>query len=383
MFKGISKTDKTNWDDISRRVYGLPDKATNLKKLNANISSGEILAPVNDTKTDSSETGARLEIGDQTYKDFAEYEFFDNVGSVRGAVFVFICSDNSYKLDFKNEVKVFDENGLFLTGRVVNISSHVTQAQRWVQCEVKSNAGVLVDSVCPYPLEYSNMSLRAILSDLAECFGQQITFSDDKELDEICVNDIGTSFSARPDERVFSFMSRLCRSRGFIIKDTGSGLFIGRLKDGEQEKISFIQGECIGVKEWHAGYNTDGLARYYELNSQYPDTQTAVAQVPLPYPVTKRLHSDDYNANDLNSIASIKACEDIGQHFRVILILNEERRGLKTGDVAIIKNPDIYIEQETEFIIKSITPLDNNETRILFVLPCAYTGIIPESLPLC
>lgn len=121
---------------------------------------------------------------------------------------------------------------------------------------------------------------------------------------------------------------------------------------GRARKISFIAGECVGVKEWHAKFHTDGLARYYELNSQYPDTQTAISQVPIPYPVTRRLHSDDFNANDLNSVADLKACEDIGHHFQVILILNEERRDLKTGDFAIIKNPDIYIDEETEFVVK-------------------------------
>ena len=383
MFKGINKTDKTNWDDLSRRVYGLPDKASNLQKLNANVSTGEILAPVEDNQTDSGEIGVRLEIRDNVYKNFSEYELIDNIGSVRAAIFVFITSEGNYALDCKSEVKVYDENGLFLTGRIVNIDPHVTTSQKWVQVEIKSHAGVLVDSDCPYPLEFSNQSIKSILTNLAEIYGQSITYSDDTELDEVCINDIGTSFAAMPDERVFSFMSRLAKSRGFFIKDTGSGLFVGRLKDGEQEKISFIAGECIGVKEWHARFHTDGLARYYELNSQYPETQTAISQVPIPYPVTRRLSSNDFNANDLTSLSDRKACEDLGEHFQVILILNEEHRELKIGDLAIIKNPDIYIDEETEFVIKKITPLDNDETRILFVLPCAYTGIIPESLPLC
>lgn len=383
MFKSLPKNKNTNWEDVSRRVYGMPDKANNLQKLNANVSSGEIMAPVNDTQTDSGEVGVRIEIGDQIYNDFTEYELIDKIGSVKAAIFVFLNSDGNYPLNLKDEVKVYDENGLFLVGRIANIDPHVTTAQKWVQVEIKSHAGVLADTDCPYPLEYSNQSLKAILTSLAEIYGQEIIFSDDKELDEVCVNEIGTSFAARPDERAFSFMSRLCRSRGFIIKDTGSGLFVGRLQQEEQETISFIAGECIGVKEWHAKFHTDGLARYYELNSQYPNTQIAVSQVPIPYPVTRRLHSDDFNANDLNSVSSIKACEDIGHHFQVILILNEERRDLKTGNVVIIKNPDIFIDKDTEFVIKKITPLDNDETKVLFVLPCAYTGIIPESLPLC
>lgn len=383
MFKSLSKNNDTNWDDLSRRVYGLPDKASNLQKLNANVTSGEIMAPVENSPTDSGEIGVRLEIGDKIYKNFAEYELINVIGSVRAAIFIFMTSEGSYPLDFKSEVKVYDENGEFLTGRIANIDPHVTTSHKWVQVEIKSHAGVLADSDCPYPLEYTNQSLKAILSNLAEIYGQSISFSDDPELDEVCVNEIGTSFAAKPNERVFSFMSRLCRSRGFFIKDTGSGLVVGRLKDDKKEKISFIAGECVGVKEWHARFHTDGLARYYELNSQYPDTQTAISQVPLPYPVTRRLNNNDFNANNLNSLADIKACEDIGQHFQVILILNEEHRELAIGDLAIIKNPDIYIDNETEFVIKQITPLDNDETRILFVLPCAYTGVIPDSLPLC
>ena len=41
MFKPLAKNKNTNWDDVSRRVYGVPDKASNLQKLNANVQSGE------------------------------------------------------------------------------------------------------------------------------------------------------------------------------------------------------------------------------------------------------------------------------------------------------------------------------------------------------
>lgn len=182
----------------------MPDKASNLQKLNANVQSGEIMAPVNDTQIESREIGVRIEIGDNIYNDFSEYELIDKIGSVKAAIFIFLNTDGIYPLNLKDEVKVYDENGLFLTGRISNLDPHVTTAQKWVQVEIKSHAGILVDTDCPYPLEFLNQSLKAILSNLAEIYGQEITFSDDTELDEVCVNEIGTSFAARPNERVFS-----------------------------------------------------------------------------------------------------------------------------------------------------------------------------------
>lgn len=380
MYKELKKDRSTSWDDISRRVYGTPDKAGDLEKMNNNVLSGGVLAPQQDEDEESSGEGLRVEKGENVYNNFPEFQLIDSLGSIKGAVF--ICNGGEkYDFKFNEPVKVYDEDGLFLKGYIANIIPCMDERTTWVQIEIKSDAGVLVETDTPYPLEFANLTLKQILTDIAGYFGIKIEFSDAKELDEMFKNEIGTSFAAKIDEKLFNFMYRLCKSKGLLLTDTGDGLFVGKLAIEEQEKINFIEGECTGVKSINSRFQTDGLARYYEVNSQYPTSKSETVTIPFPRPITKRFNSNDYNADGLQTLASQIACKDIGEHFKVTIILNEHKR-LKSGNLSVIKWDSAFIFEETDFIIeKIIREVDN--TKIFLTLPCVYTGEIPETLPLC
>lgn len=381
MFKKIEKTASTSYNDISRRVFGTPERAGDIEKLNNGIESGEVLVPQEDEETESSEDGLRLEIGDKVYKDFPEHMLIDSLGSVKGAVLIFNTADKDYDLNFGEGDKLYDENGLFLKGRIANILPNMDNRAKWVQVETKSKAGILLETDLPYPLEFVNLSLRQILTNIAGYYGVNIEFSDAPELDEIFKNEVGTSFAAQIDEKTFNFMFRLCQSKGLLLQDTGDGLFVGRLNTDVKEKINFIEGEATGIAQINSQFITDGLARYYEVNSQYPQTASATVQIPFPFPITKRFNSNDFNASDLPTIAARIACQEIGKAFKVNVVLNENKP-LKSGNIAVVKSASAYIKEETDFVIESVI-WRNNNTHVSLTLPCAYTGIIPETLPLC
>lgn len=380
MFKEIQKDGSTSWNDISRRIYGTPDKAGDLEKMNNNVSTGGVLAPQTDDDEKSSEDGLRLEKGGNVYKNFSEFTLLDSLGSIKGAVLIF-NADDEYNFKFNESVKIYDEDGLFLKGYVANIRPRVDNRAKWIQVEIKSDAGVLLETDLPYPLEFVNLTLKQILTNIAGYFGTKIEFSDAKELDEIFKNETGTSFTAGINEKTFNFMYRLCQSKGLLLTDTGDGLFVGKLDTETKEKINFIEGECLGVQNLETQFNTDGLARYYEVNSQYPKTTSETVTIPFPRPITKRFNSNDYNADNLAGIASQIACKDIGEHFKIFITLSEDKR-LKSGNISIIKWDSAYINEETEFVIESaVRKVDY--TYLTLTLPCAYTGVIPETLPLC
>ena len=177
-------------------------------------------------------------------------------------------------------------------------------------------------------------------------------------------------------------MQRICNSRGLILTDTGDGLFVGRFKANTQEKLNLIDGECLGVKKINARFSTVGLARYYELNSQYPKTDTAIVTTPLPLPITKRINSNDFNAMDLETAANRQACKEIGSHFTVAAEISENLN-IKSGSFAVIKNAKIGINSEMDFVIENIERKHPDMTIIEMTLPCAYTFEMPASLPLC
>ena len=383
MYKTVSKTSSDTWDDVARRVYGTPVKAGDLAKMNNNYSSGNVLA-YDETETNETDITGEVYVqsGDNTFKEFSEYTLYDRMQAVKGAVFIFNQTELAYDFNFIDEVKIYDETGLFLAGRAANIKSYLADGLNWLQVEFKSHAGILAETNIAYPLEFDSLSIKEILTEVAGWYNQTIEFSDESDLNEIFVNEIGTSFTANINDTAWGFMQRICNSRGLILTDTGDGLFVGRYDAQNTNKINLIDGEALGIKKITSKFTTVGLARYYELNSQYPQTDTAVIATPLPLPVTTRLNSNDFNALDLQTAAERQACINIGNHFRVDVEISENLN-LKSGDFALVKNEKIKITEETDFIIENIERKHPDTTVLNLVLPCKYTFEMPETLPLC
>ena len=382
MFKGIKKSKSTSYDDLSRQIYGTPNNAGNLEKLNAGVTSGEILFPEPDDDTESTGDGLRVEIGGETLTDFPEYTLIDSLGAIKGAVLIFVRTDKKYKFNFKDSIKIFDNSGLFLKGRIANIKPASDVRAKWVQVEIKSDAGVLNETALPYPLEFQNLTLKQILNQICGYYGTKIEFSDAAELDSLVQTEIGTSAAARLNETTFDFMFRLCKAKGLLLTDTGDGLFVGRLTDDKKEKINFIESECKGIASIHSEFKTDGLGRYYELNSQYPTTDSATVAIPFPLPVTKRVESNDFNSRDLENIATRYACDEIGKAFKTYITLNETM-ALKSGNLVVVQSESAFIDEETTFVIETVIQDESDKTQIVLTLPCKYTGVIPDKLPLC
>ena len=385
MYKVFTKTEKDTWDDISRQAYGTPEKGGDIARLNNNIESGEVLVlEESETETDDVQVEGEIYLrhGDVNYSDFSECTLFDGLESVKGALFIFNQTGGDYDFSFTDSVTVVDEQGLFLKGRIANIRPCLSTSANWIQVEVKSHAGILLETDMPNPFEFSNSSIRGVLEQIAGYYNQKITFSNEAELNEVFTNEIGTSFTAEKNEKVWDFMRRICRSRGLLITDTGDGLLIGRYKPNTEEKLNLIDGECLGVKEIRAEFITDGLARNYEINSQYPTTDTATIQIPFPVPITKRIDSNDCNSLDLASVGRRFACSEIGSHFKFYVLLSENLY-IKSGDFAVLQNEKIKIFEETDLVVETVERRHPDETLLVLTLPCAYTYEIPETLPLC
>ena len=384
MYKRINKASGDSWDNIARQVYGTPSKAGDIAKMNNNISEGEVLVLEEAEGEDNIKPTGEIFIihGEEEYNDFSEYSIFDGMEAIKGASFIFNKTESEYNFNFNDSVSVMLEDGLFLNGRVANIKPNLTKKVNWFQIEVKSHAGILAESVLPYPFEYANVSIREVLTLVADIYNQKITFSDEPELDEVFTNEVGTSFTAKKEESAWNFMRRICHSRGLLLTDTGNGLFIGRYEPNTEEKINLIDGVCLGVEEIRGNFSTVGLGRYYEVNSQYPTTDSATVQIPFPVPITKRYNSDDFNALNLEDVAKRTACKEIGEHFKLTYLLSENYP-LKAGNFAVVQNKKLKINDETDFIFESVVRKHPDATILTLVLPCAYTFEIPEALPLC
>ena len=178
MYKKITKTSSDTWDDVARRVYGTPVKAGGLAKMNNNYSSGSVLA---DDETETNETDITGEVyvqsGDNTFKDFPEYTLYARMQAVKGAVFIFNQTELAYDFNFIDEVKIYDETGLFLAGLAANIKSYLADGLNWLQVEFKSHAGILAETNIAYPLEFDSLSIKEILTEVAGWYNQTIEFN--------------------------------------------------------------------------------------------------------------------------------------------------------------------------------------------------------------
>lgn len=383
MYKVYNKSEGDAYDAIARQAYGTPDKAGDIAKINNNIKSGQVVAFIDSGEVKQpEEKTVCLVVGDENYTDFPEFTLIDGLASARGAVFIYNKTDVDYNFKIGDDACVFDEQGLFLKGYIANVTNAVNRSAKWSQVEIKSHAGVMVDSDMPYPQEFTSLSIKSILSDIAGAYSQNIEFSSELELEEVFENEIGTSFASENTESAWGFMARLCRSRGLLLTDTGNGLFVGRFKANTEEKLNLIDGECLGVQEMKFVARGDGLARYYEINSQYPETATATVSIPFPIPIIKRFNSNDYNAKDLESVGARLACVKIGQHFKLLVILSENKQ-LRSGSFAVVKNKKLKIFEETDFVIEKVERKHPDTTILVMTLPCAYTYEIPKELPLC
>lgn len=382
MFKRIKKDKNISYDDVSRQIFGTASHSGNFEKINNYQTTGEIIVYTEDfVKTSGNELSLITKNG--KFINFAESITFDFLNRVRGAIFLFEAKtfeENNIKLG--EAVTVTNSLGEFLTGEIRGIYPIFNETGKFVQVETKSSRGILLDSDLPYPLEFTDLSIKKIIQSICGYWGQVVKFDDDSESDFIFKNEIGTSFTAYLSEKSLSFICRLARSVGLTLVDEAKNLKIQIIKE-KTPILSLIESETIGVKSFKPLYNTESLGRQIEVNTQYPRIESATCQIPFPLPIIKRFDSDDFNADNINNIAKRTACRKIGEAFKIEVILNDININLFAGDFVEIQSETCCIYEPQIWIVEGVTRHNPIDVTLILTLPCAYTYEIPERLPLC
>ncbi len=378
MFKKIYKGN-IDYDNISRKLYGVPDKAGDLSKINNN-TDGYIIVPADDDLPADGE-GVRCNIDGTVYHRFYYYLLINMLGAVKGVILDFDSNPEEFSFKRGQSVSVYDNDGLFLNGYIADIRPEVTNAGIKTCLYIMSSAGILLETVVPEPLNSSYLSIKSIIQTICDYFGIQVEFENNPNLDYVSQTEIGNSYAAREDETCWEYITRLASSRGFIVDDDGTKLYVGTVQD-TSAKMSFLEGETVGVTDWNAEFSTDELARYYVAQTQYPEPAQAVVEIPYDLPITKRIFADDTYSGSISDFANWYACRSIGDAIKVRLSVNDFFN-LKKGDFVYLQSPSCYIFDETKMIVEEFEQDGDKGNSIILTLPCAYTGIIPESLPLC
>lgn len=377
MYKKYAK-DKLSWDDLSRLLYGTPDNAGNLSKMNNDTDNDEVLVPIDETYTAEGEN-IRCNIDGQTYTNFQNAYTIEKLGQVRGVVFIFTYEPEKHKFKKYQPACVYDENGLFLKGAVAGGFLVTDESGRYYQLEVRSGAGVLIDSCVPHPLEYDYVSLKSVIQRICGYYFIDVTFDEDPALDYVYTNEIGNSFSAKLNEKCWDFLCRITSARGFIVIDKGNSIHVGRIKESDI-KMSFIEGEAVGVTSWKNIGNSEGLYRYYEIHSQFPEAASAHAVVPVDYPSIYRGVKPDSADGTLQEYTNWYACRQIGKAYKYEIEVNDNLP-LYAGDFVNFKSESCNVFNIQKMIVEYRKAKYPTGNIFILTLPCAYTGKIPEVLP--
>ena len=408
MYKQITKN--TSWENISRAEYGTTSRVNDLIKLNNGKDIGEVIVYKDNTnkqnkqnksntenKNINNNSEIHIEINNSEIKEFISIELLESITTIKSIIL------HLHRID---DIKIFDNcnmyygnnkntNNLFLKGYIKNIIPTLNAENNSYILQIKSFAGILVDSVVPQELEFINSNLKDIVEQICSVYNIKISFNQnnisDKGIIEYKINnEINNSVSAKLNETAWSFITRLCNSRGLLVQDLGDGtIHIGSVDKNKNSKYSFILGETT-IYNWLPIYNYDNLARYYEIYSQFnTNSKELITLETIKLPITKRIINNEINEGILQEYGKWIVCREIGKAIKVQIDINinanantdKNLNNLNIGDIVGIQNKLIGFKEETEMLIENKIVNYSHKITLILTLPCAYNGVIPNELP--
>jgi prophage tail gpP-like protein len=385
VYKEINKSS-SSWQDIARKEYGTPDKADNLKRLNNGKEDNNIIV-YDSQNTNNNPTNItnkpELIINNKPITEYIQIDLINSIQDIRSAIVY------THRID---DIKVFDHcaisqnNRLFLQGYIKNITPILNANDKHYIIQIKSIVGILLDTAVPLPLEFTNSNLKDIIESVCSVYNIKTIFTNNTNniLNYKINNEIETSASAKLNESLWSFITRLCNARGLLIQDTGTNEIIIGTTDNNKSKLSAIYGQS-SIANWMPIYNYDNLARYYEIYSQFnTNAKELVTLEQIKLPITKRIVNNEINEGILKNYANWIAGREIGKAVKAqIEFLNDsDTKDIDIGNYINIQNKLIGFEEPTDLIVEKIIASYPNKTTMILTLPCAYNGTMPTTLPM-
>jgi prophage tail gpP-like protein len=293
--------------------------------------------------------------------------FQNSLTDLRSCICTYIDNDNT-NINIFDNVIIKKNNKPFLTGIVKAIVQNGSEKTLYI----KSNNAILKDTCTPLPIEFLNCNLKDIVDRICNYFNLNVIYNTDIT-DYKINNEIDVSTSAKLDESAWDFLVRLCILRGLLIRDTENGLEIGKLKD-KKDYFSFNIGED-SIINYNQVYNYDNLAKNYEVYGQFNGNHKETLTLNfIKQNTTKRIINNEVNSGLLKDFLNWYVCREIGKAVKITLTITSNK-DLNVGDFVSIKD-----SSEKKFIIERIDESINNGIVLTLVLPCAYTGTIPEEI---
>ncbi len=402
------------YDTIARNVFGEQSKAKRIRAANPGVveplMQGTIInvppdpnAPKNQSQTLTSNNAAQVTIAVRAIEDGVkktkQFTFWEAITITRSldslstiAVTAPFEVDNVDMQEFFRpftfrEIIVSVGGNEVFTGTIINIVPTLTESRSTVDITAYSTPGIMNDCTQPIsdaPFSWENYNLREIAQDVAATFGVGVRFDDDP-------GDVFAQVTSKPEASPLSFLQDLAKQRNLVIGDDSEGFLrfrrsteigfpVARLQQGSSPLVS--------VKPTFNAQQT--FSKITGLSPVQPGVESNPFTVDTGT-LGGRFHTFTVRDTTNTSLEeSVNA--KVGRMYGNMATYNcnvatwfDPLGSLWTPNTTVkLLAPNAMIYNEFEFIIRKVElqrSADSEAARLELVLPGAFSGEIPASLP--
>lgn len=392
--------------NISRRAFGTETKAQALRRVNPGVSeplaAGVVVtvpqipgAPIDKTSATAGRDDVVVVVGGGR---FSEWESVTITLSIdRPPEMTLFSPWDPDAAEMRRVFRPFSFNPLVVsigpdplfTGVMLAPSPSTTSEGSTVTASAYGATGTAYDCAAPasaYPLEFDNLTLDAIATQLLAPFGIAATFT----------APVGAPFervSMDPTEPVMGFLAGLAKQRNIVIGETAQGAALFQQSVEAGSPVAVMKGSQPPASAVATSFN--GQAVFSDITAIAPTVpgleggQSTAKNTQL----TGVVRPHTFTAPDTTPEGGQSAAEaKLGRMYANAVSWNVPVPSWRGPSGAVwqpnttikLTAPNAMIYSETEFLIKEVRLSTGRESRtalLTVVLPGAYSGQAPETLP--
>lgn len=391
------------YDGISRKLYGVGDRAAVLKAANPGVGdppqAGAVLFAPADGPPRPPPTAqgdlVTIMIGDRVFAAWERVTVIRSMDVFSTFVFesVWEPDDPEHRHAFRpfqyQGVAVFDGPDVLLTGTMIDATPTVTSNSSTITAAGYATPGVLNDCTAPLsalPLESEKRTLAAIARDLLDIFGLRLVMPDP--------GPIFDRESIKPEQRVLDYLETLATQRRMIITDTVEGYCKIYTETPSPPVAQLSVGDWLSVEPAFSGQEY-----YSSITGRSPtavlDAEAdAGAAFTAPNPKLQgqrrpfTFTAEDTDGGTLPAAVRAKLGRMHGNtveyNVRVAGWRTEAGKMWAPGDYVTLHAPSAMIYSPYTFLIREVRYDMDATSKIAtlsLVLPGAFSGAVPEVMP--
>lgn len=397
-----------SYDLIARKLYGDDQKAGLIQKANPGtteplVAGTSVTIPTDPSAPTTARRSGAVNDPDETavsidgsrFRFWSQIEITRSIDSVDSVAFVapFEPDEQAFRDAFRPfsypDADVSVGGVPLFTGTLMSPSPTTSPNTRIVTAGCYSRPGVMADCSCPasaFPLEWNNVTLRTIATDLAAMFGLSVVFT-------APAGDVFERVAVTPQENPLTVLAKLASQRNLVIGTTEAGalLFQQAVTSG-RTVANFTEGQSpqitVGVsfspQEYYSSVTGISPTIIGLPGVQYTVKNGRLSGVIRPFTF------DSPDTEDSALAASVQS--KIGRMFAGAVEYNisvdtwRDPSGALWSPNTLVSlfAPGVMVYGRSTLLVKSVILRRDEKTKsatLICTLPGALAGEVPETLP--